>query len=494
MARKFFLILFSLALLLTFSPIASSEVQTATQLKDFSACKISSTKPKWNTVGFPIENMDNGQRIKRLPFKGKIQTLVVPIDFTNYPGKTNIGEYFKDFLSEMNDYYKWVSYGAVEFEFTILPEYVRINRNAEDYELGDWAKGRYETYFEEGLREAAKKFNIGGYDVAYVIASPETDWRALTPGPAFNPPTSIGSAIIPKGSAAGSFRPENSPFRWITHETGHLFGFVDLYHVQDAYQGQNANIHQYFGWWDIMSMNWSTFSLELNAWFRLQAGWLPGESASCITPDFTEIKEITINPLSNKDSNRAIVVRLGTEKALVAEYRTQTRFDLINADSKLSGLLVYSVDGSRPADEAPMSIIRKANLINTSPPLSDAALQVGELIEKEGIVIGVTEKTDEYMKVLVGKSLNRSDIEARLFEKLAERAALKRKILQEAISNEPQVETAPKSKVGVDSAPIIKSGSVKSSLKQQTIKCLKGKVAKKVTGTNPKCPVGYKKV
>jgi len=33
---------------------------------------------------------------------------------------------------------------------------------------------------------------------------------------------------------------------------------------------------------------------------------------------------------------------------------------------------------------------------------------------------------------------------------------------------------------------------VEAEAKKKTITCIKGKLIKKVTGTNPKCPVGYK--
>jgi hypothetical protein len=36
--------------------------------------------------------------------------------------------------------------------------------------------------------------------------------------------------------------------------------------------------------------------------------------------------------------------------------------------------------------------------------------------------------------------------------------------------------------------------SPKGDLRSKSIVCVKGKVKKKISGTNPKCPTGYKKV
>jgi hypothetical protein len=44
-------------------------------------------------------------------------------------------------------------------------------------------------------------------------------------------------------------------------------------------------------------------------------------------------------------------------------------------------------------------------------------------------------------------------------------------------------------------AALAREAEAKAALavKKSTIRCIKGKVSKKVTGTNPKCPPGYKK-
>jgi hypothetical protein len=51
------------------------------------------------------------------------------------------------------------------------------------------------------------------------------------------------------------------------------------------------------------------------------------------------------------------------------------------------------------------------------------------------------------------------------------------------ISSDPTASESPK--VSATSIPKIK--------KSTTIKCAKGKLTKKITGINPKCPAGYKK-
>jgi hypothetical protein len=62
--------------------------------------------------------------------------------------------------------------------------------------------------------------------------------------------------------------------------------------------------------------------------------------------------------------------------------------------------------------------------------------------------------------------------------------SVKIKLEQEAPAPAATVDTKPAATV--ESKPV-------AAAKSATISCIKGKLTKKVTGTNPKCPAGYKK-
>ena len=431
---------------------------------NFSNCQITSSAAGWNTVGFPIEQRFNGTGIPTLPREGKIKAFIIPVDFPNYPGKTDVKEYVKFFTTPMSDFYNWVSYGKVNFEFSTTTSYVRLPRNAESYSIGNWNSGDYLSYYLDGINAASSTYNLSGYDVVYVIASPETSRDAITPGPAFIAQVvAQNGVIIPRGSATGGMEMNERPFRWITHETGHLFGFNDLYNIKSGVNRLN-DIHDNFGHWDIMSMNWETFALELNAWFRLQAGWLSGENAYCNKSESISLQEVRLTKLSSTTGKRAFVLRTGEESAIVAEYRTLTKYDTLNNKSANQGVLVYEVSGNIPTDQAPVKILRK-NAMLVDRPLSDAGLKVGELIEHKDFVISVTRMDKESATLLIGKNSDIGSIKSRTLEAKTEATE----------KTQNQAEAATKATVA----------------KKKTIICIKSKTVRKVTAEKPKCPRGF---
>ena len=351
-----------------------------------SHCQITSSGSESNTVGFPIERRFKGlQEIAPLKAQGTIRALLIPIDFPNYPGITAPSELLKHFGEPMDRFFDAMSYGRIRFHFNTLPSYVRMSKRAEDYGLGTWGQGDYRDYYVEALKRASATFDIRGFDVVFVAASPETSLSAITPGPAFLLPEEAGGVVVPMGAATGGMTLGEAPMRWIAHEAGHLFGWADLYDVR-GFDDPNGNRHSRFGWWDIMSMNWETFALDVNAWFRFLVGWLEPRDVVCLPdqPEFSAIESIA--PLSASQGKRAVVIRVGPEQVIVAEYRTRTPFSPMQERADLEGLLVYRVDGAKSAASAPMTILRKAGL-TADRALSGAALRPGEVVESDGLLI-----------------------------------------------------------------------------------------------------------
>ena len=348
------------------------------QFSNADDCKITSTGSQWNTVGFPVTARFGGAAtIATLPLQGVIKALVIPVDFANAPGTTTPQTFIDPIAQRSRDFYRTMSYGQVTFDFTVLPRYVRMPRNPQDYQLSQWNEGDYRQYYVDGLTEAAKQFTINGYDVVYVIASPQTPVNALTPGPAFLLPEQSEDGGIPRGAATGNPGSTDEGFRWLVHETGHLFGWADLYDVSDT-DDRQGNRFSRFGWWDIMSMNWERFSIELNGWFRFQTGWLTNSNVLCLSAPLTNDITVSLTALNNSQGPRIIAIRTSKEKVLVIEKRTVTTYaPMLGASS--AGLLVYEVDGTKPAATAPVSIVKKSTM-TYDIALTNAALKVNESV------------------------------------------------------------------------------------------------------------------
>jgi M6 family metalloprotease-like protein len=302
----------------------------------------------------------------------------------------------------MNEFYKAISYGAVEFKFTVLPRYVRMSKNAEDYGIERSRGDLYRAFYREALANAAKEFDIGGYDVAYVMASPQTPNSVIRAGgPAFVASEMTEDGEVPLGTATGSIQGEPA-FRWMAHETGHFFGFVDLYDATGL-DNPSGVIGLNFGWWDIMSMPWEEFSLEINGWFRFQRGWLSDKSVLCFNAKTLHDVSAAISNLSNDSNRRLIVVRLDEHRAIAIERRSITRFAPMHGNAALEGVIIYQIDGAKVSRMAPVKILKKDGLQDGDDRLFLAALRKGESASGYGLHFEVTDVSDNESRVRIRK-------------------------------------------------------------------------------------------
>lgn len=382
--------------------LVSGSKANATAETSAAQCKIQSSGSGWNSVGFPVTaRFGGGQKWAPLPSRGAIKALVIGVDFPNYPGQTPPASYVEEATNKTSEFFYAMSYGSVTFNYTVLPEYVRMSKNAEDYGIGSWGSGDYELYYREALSRAAAEFEIGGYDVAYVMASPETPASAITPGPAFPWPENTADGIVPLGTATGGMPLGENAFRWMAHETGHLFGWVDLYDVSGTVNPGGSR-HTRFGWWDIMGMNWETFSLEINGWFRFQLGWIADSEVLCLQGEKLQQVDVAVSNLSSSQPRRLVVVRTGPQKVVVIERRSITSYAPMSGNSALEGVLVYQVDGAINFQKAPISIARK-NGLSIDDSLSFAALKPGDSVLVDGLEISVGSEDSNQSLVSIRK-------------------------------------------------------------------------------------------
>lgn len=352
-------------------------------------CQISSTGYGWNSAGFPIE-MRFGGREKIIPLRsnGVVKALIVPVDFPNYVGKSDPKKYVENIIAKTNEYYSQMSYGKVRFDFTVLNSYVRMSKNAEDYGISTHGVGNHEPYYKEALTRAAELFDISGFDAAYVIAGPETPKKAITAGPAFNLPIVTADGPIPLGSATGQMSDGESGFRWLVHETGHLFGWVDAYDTtgQDR---PGEPLHSRFGWWDIMSGSWDLFNLDVNGWFRYQVNWLTDESVLCFEDSKISSFGVGVENLASKTGTRLLVIKISDSKVLVIERKSIAQFSPMLGNPALEGILIYEVDSAKNPAMAPLTIIHKDKMPKDGT-LRLAALRPGESAKYGNLLIEVT--------------------------------------------------------------------------------------------------------
>ena len=70
-----------------------------------------------------------------------------------------------------------------------------------------------------------------------------------------------------------------------------------------------------YGSWDIMSLNWSTQAIELNAWNRYISGWLKDSQIDCLTMDSlgsTSITRSLVPLVKSLSGSKAQLIRLSS--------------------------------------------------------------------------------------------------------------------------------------------------------------------------------------
>ena len=324
----------------------------------------------------------------RLTTHGTIRALIIPTDFSDLPGTGNPAEVYLEMAKGTHDFYYKESKQTVNFQFTSLKDYVHLNVPVNTYNLGSYNGGNPEGFFKAGVAAADPIVDFTKFDVVYVLPPSTVKYDQIAYGPAM--PKNVDGSDFQ--SADGQFfngavggadawqSLDGADWKWMSHETGHLFGLYDWYTLD----GTNP-----YGPWDIMSLNWSTEAIELNAWNRYISGWLTDAQIQC-TPksDLTSTgKDFKVEAIeTDSESPKAVIVKLSDKVDLVMEVRATAGLDHLSTAQ--SGLLVYTVDASIPTIKGMATTYKRPGGAND---LNDAPLKAGDSITVQGVTISVTD-------------------------------------------------------------------------------------------------------
>jgi M6 family metalloprotease-like protein len=334
----------------------------------------------------------------RLPSSGEIRALIIPVDFPDVIGRGDPAEIYYEMATEMDAYFRKVSDNRVSFTYQVLPRYLRMEFFSAAYNLGSWNNGDSFGYWKATLAAADPFVDYSKFDVVYVLSPKTIPSTSIAYGPAFPTKVVVEDGFVMNGTISGADAYMSFPgasWKWMAHETGHLFGLHDLYTVPPQ--------EETFGEWDLMSLNWTTRAIELNAWNRYLTGWLAESQIDCLDSVAISSSAITRNlvPLVEKVSGqKAQFVKLSDTKILVMEYRTTGGYDVIPEQEE--GVLIYTVDTTIQSIKGGWQVQRRPG--STKSNFSDAALRTGDKITVSGITIEVTSlaKTSASLKISKG--------------------------------------------------------------------------------------------
>ena len=252
----------------------------------------------------------------------------------------------------------------------------------------------------------------------------------------------------------------------ITHEILHNFGLTDLYGGDKSPIG-SSEMAQGTG-----------LSPRLLNYEKAVLGWFPQDKITCSNlSDFFDaakvINKITISDISN-DSIR--ILRTSSNSAYLIE---------VEHESNNSIILIYSLnnDGRPPIDLYRNS--EESQFLTYPQPYK--LLGANSI----GVSFG-TPDFDAFISDSTGNTISLNLIPHKLLDsEEAKTFIVKLSEIKLAAIADEKSKTDVRAKTAADKTAADASATA-AKTKIQTITCSKGKLTKKVTGTNPKCPAGYK--
>ena len=324
--------------------------------------------------------------VNRLPNSGTIRALIVPVDFSDVPGAGKPSQVFFDMAKGTHDFYLKESAGKVHFDFKVLENWQRQAFSSTSYNLGSYNGGDSGGYYRALIRATDPIVDYSQFDVVYFLSPPTIPWKSIAYGPAF--PTTIvtGDGPLYSGTISGADAYSNTTvkgdgWKWMSHETGHLFGLHDLYTI---------GTDNPFGAWDLMSLNWSNNFIELTAWNRYISGWLADSQIACVPPGSISASgtQLKLDPLETDSAGtKALAIPLSDSQILVVESRKGVGLDVADRSHR-AGTLVYTVDMKVQSIKGGWHVIAPSRTQDRNQ-YTDAALQAGESVSVSGITVKV---------------------------------------------------------------------------------------------------------
>ena len=510
-------------------------------------CKLSAPRTLNDGVSISFPAIEH-----RVPRVGSHSQLIVAVDFPDARFKFgDVKSYLETAANPKNisEFYETMSYGKVKIGFDIYPEvitlskpfsyyledsnkpYSRENQLRPYYVLHETReflqnKSVLQKYSALNVVETSMKATSQSYGgIAFANPSFSTYPNASSLSPAYNNmQLIIGSTYI--------FGPKDISMIF-AHEIGHLFGFTDIYNINDKQEPIDYLKHPF----DTMGL----LSFGLGAWNRWLMGWVADSQVVCLDKS-TDIYENNISALNLKDGLKAVVIRLSPKEVLIVEARRKDKYDTFEYDFKnYNGLAIHHLDTSIRSGKGAMKIYYDEELdvpvgqgdLRTLSIASLAAkiIEADEYLyyKPSNILIEnlYSDGTNNQVRISFGESAltNLKNAKAKGEAVKLAKAAAELKAKQEAAAAKAAAELKTKQEADAKAAAELnakqeedakvaaelkakqeadakaaaelkakqEAAAKAAAQKKTTITCVKGKLIKKVTAIKPKCPAGYKK-
>ncbi|WP_314250563.1 M6 family metalloprotease domain-containing protein [Streptomyces sp. DSM 40907] len=328
---------------------------------------------------------------------GEIRALNLMIDFPDAKGEGTAADRMAEFFPKTAEWFHTSSYGRLVYRAEApIKDWLRMPMPFAAYgiERGSAYEPGYRQLVEHIAKAADPEVDFTRYDLVNILVTPNAGPSALDTvlsvtfsgngeAPVADGVPLANTSFVYSRQDDGSGTYQETGYRVLPHENGHVFGLPDLY----TSDGGNT-----VGHWDIMSEDWGANN-DLMGWHKWKLGWLDSTQISCAAKSGTS--DHTLSPLGIRGGTKLAFVPLSESVGYAVEVRTRAGND--EAVCK-PGVLIYKVDSDVDTGHGPITVSDSASTSggctrrpNVHAELSDAPFRPGETFtdEKAGISVSV---------------------------------------------------------------------------------------------------------
>lgn len=260
-------------------------------------------------VGFPLLKPDY------MSVKGINEVLIVPVDFPDFPGGTDLKEKLANDKKMLVDWYNYFSGGQNQFNVTTMDHWLRLPKNRSGYltdEKNNNASAsdsnkRQSLQAQAFIDEVTKEFDLRKFTTVYLFY-PDGNYAQgdlIVRNETFR---------IKEGQATLNF------FSWGRNLEG-METLKWAYYIHETLHDLKISGHAPGNGWPLGIMtNQSGISLAMNPYEQFLLDWLPAEQIYCDESRTLKSATISLTPVEREDrQTKMAIIKLSSTRAIVVE-------------------------------------------------------------------------------------------------------------------------------------------------------------------------------
>ena len=262
-------------------------------------------------VGFPLVNSNK----HRMNLKGTNEVLIVPIDFPDFPGGSEVITQLEYDKKWMTDWYEYFSNGQSKFNVTTVNKWLRMPKERSAYPSDAKTVDAFAADHGRRMANQAQPFID---EITKIV-----DLRKFSTVYFFYPDGEITFVdFIIRNQV---FKTKEGDINLNLFSWGrNLEGMETLkwsYYIHETMHDFNITMHAPGNGWPLgIGTNQSGISLAINPWEQFLFDWLPADQIYCDDVATLKSATISLSPVEREDrQTKMVVIRLSPTKAIVVE-------------------------------------------------------------------------------------------------------------------------------------------------------------------------------